>query len=107
MRSVRKKDNFKLAAFLRSTILGLLVVSACFGAALRYMTEFYASPLPVSSVKNTGVIVENTAEIQQITAKRPELLMKILKVWLLIIQIQNGKISVCKHSFRRRIETSA
>ena len=62
MRSVRKKDNFKLAAFLRSTILGLLVVSACFGAALRYMTEFYASPLPVSSVKNTGVIVENTAE---------------------------------------------
>ena len=62
MRSVRKKDNFKLAAFFFFFILGLLVVSACFVAALRYMTEFYASPLPVSSVKNTGVIVENTAE---------------------------------------------
>lgn len=64
MRSVRKKDNFKLAAFLRSTILGLMVVAVCFGAALRYMTEFYASPMPTNSVKNTGVIVENTSDSQ-------------------------------------------
>ena len=61
---MRKKDNFKLAAFLRSTILGLMVVAVCFGAALRYMTEFYASPMPTNSVKNTGVIVENTSDSQ-------------------------------------------
>ena len=67
---MRKKDNFKLAAFLRSTVLGLMVTAVCFGAALRYMTEFYAAQMPASSIKNTSVIVENTAENTTETSKQ-------------------------------------